>query len=200
MITPVFWAVSCSTFAKMGRPMARGSWNPEVSCRIPTHLRGGASMRVPFDPQLRLAGTPILEVELNTGCRDEIISVLRALQHLYAQPGLRRQVVNLVGKDVNRHSSRKRGRKGMDYWHVLVLAAVRLGCNLNYDKLQDLAEQHRALRQIMGIGDWDDHVRFDWRRIRDNLDWLRPETLRKTNALVLAAAPRMGAQAASLLP
>ena len=46
------------------------------------------------------------------------------------------------------------GREGMDYWQILVLASVRLGCNLDYDKLQNLAEEHRALRQIMGIGDW----------------------------------------------
>ena len=153
-------------------------------------------MRVPLDPQLRLAGTAVVEVELNTGCRDEIIPVLRALQHLYGQPELRHQVLNLVGKDVNRHSSRKRGRQGMDYWQVIVLAAVRLGCNLNYDKLQDLAEQHRALRQIMGIGDWDDHVRFDWRRIRDNIDWLRPETVRKINELIVAEGHRLAPQAA----
>ena len=153
-------------------------------------------MRVPLDPQLRLAGTPVLEVELNTGCRDEIIPVLRALQQLYGQPELRQQVLNLVGKDVNRHSSRKRGRKGMDYWQVIVLAAVRLGCNLNYDKLQDLAEQHRALRQIMGIGDWDEHVRFDWRRIRDNIDWLRPETIRKINELIVTEGHRLAPKAA----
>ena len=47
-----------------------------------------------------------------------------------------------------------------------MLAAVRLGCNLDYDKLQDLAEQHRTLRLIMGIGDWQEEVDFDWRRIR----------------------------------
>jgi hypothetical protein len=28
-----------------------------------------------------------------------------------------------------------------------------LGCNLDYDKLQDLAENHRSLRQIMGLGE-----------------------------------------------
>jgi transposase, IS5 family len=176
--------------------MLIGIRNLEVSWLIPGDLRGGARMRVALDPQLRLASTPILEVELNTGCRDEIIPVLRALQHLYAQPELRQQVLNLVGKDVNRHSSRKRGRRGMDYWHVIVLAAVRLGCNLDYDKLQDLAEQHRALRQIMGIGDWEEQVRFDWRRIRDNLDWLRPETLRRINELLVAAGHRLAPQAA----
>ena len=38
--------------------------------------------------------------------------------------------------------------EGLDYWQITVLVAARLGCNLDYDKLQDLAEQHRALRQI----------------------------------------------------
>ena len=65
----------------------------------------------------------------------------------------------------------------MNYWEIAVLAAVRLGCNLDYDKLQDLAENHRRLRQIMGIGDWqEEEVDFDWRRIEDNLIKLRPAT------------------------
>lgn len=153
-------------------------------------------MRVPFDPQPSLSTTPVLDVELNLQCRDEIIPILRALQHVYGEPELRQEILKLVGQDVNRHSSRKRGRKGMDYWQVVVLAAVRLGCNLDFDKLQDLAEQHRALRQIMGIGTWDIHVHFDWRRIRDNIDWLRPQTLRKINECIVAAGHRLAPKAA----
>lgn len=153
-------------------------------------------MRFPFNPQPSLSTTPILDVELNLQCRDEIIPILRALQHVYGDPGLRQEILKLVGQDVNRHSSRRRGRKGMDYWQVVVLAAVRLGCNLDFDKLQDLAEQHRALRQIMGIGVWDIHVHFDWRRIRDNIDWLRPQTLRKINDSIVAAGHRLAPKAA----
>jgi IS5 family transposase len=159
-------------------------------------LRAGGSMRLPFNPQPMLGSVPIRDVELNLQCRDEIIPILRALQHIYSDLALRQEILKLVGQDVNRHSSRKRGRKGMDYWQVVVLAAVRLGCNLNFDKLQDLAEQHRALRQIMGIGDWDHHVSFDWRRIRDNIDWLRPPTLHKINELIVAAGHRLAPQAA----
>jgi transposase, IS5 family len=54
-------------------------------------------------------------------------------------------------------------------------------------KLQDLAENHRSLRQIMGIGDWQEEVDFDWRRIEDNVLKLRPETLKKINDLVVKA-------------
>jgi hypothetical protein len=153
-------------------------------------------MRKPFDPQQRLDCDTVGNVRLNLDCRDEIVPILRALQHIYSQPELRDDVLRAIARDVNRTSSRKRGRCGLHYWQILVLAAVRLGCNLDYDKLQDLAEQHRALRQIMGIGDWDEQVTFDWRRIRDNLTKIRPETLERINHLVVAAGHELAPEAA----
>jgi IS5 family transposase len=139
-------------------------------------------------PQERLDCLPVTALKLNVNCRDEIIPILRALQHVYGDGGLRRELLGLVGKDVNHGTSRKRGRRGMNYWEITVLAAARLGCNLDYDKLQDLAENHRSLRQVMGIGDWQaEEVDFDWRRIEDNLIKLRPETLKKINDLIVRA-------------
>ena len=144
-------------------------------------------MRTTFpDPQSTLHCPGILEVKLNLKCRHEIIPILRALQHLYSQPALRDEVLGLVAAEVNRHGRADRGRRGMDHWQVLVLMAVRLGCNLNYDALQDLAEQHMALRQIMGVGDWDD-ARFDWRRIQDNLLKLSPRAVERISDVVVAA-------------
>jgi transposase, IS5 family len=144
-------------------------------------------MRLAYQEQPRLDCPAVDRVELNVNCRDEIVPILRALQHIYGNVPLRRELLDLVGKDVNRGSSRKRGREGLDYWSITVLAAVRLGCNFDYDKLQDLAEQHRNLRLMMGIGDWEEKVDFDWRRIRDNLCLLRPATLTKINQLIVAA-------------
>jgi hypothetical protein len=89
-------------------------------------------------------------------------------------------------KNVNRQNSAKRGRRGLDYWPILVLAAVRLRCNLDYDALQDLAENHAKLRQIMGVGGWDGQPSFDWRRIRDNLCLLRPETIQRISRAIVA--------------
>jgi IS5 family transposase len=153
-------------------------------------------MRKPFDPQQRLDCDSVGNVRLNLQCRDEIVPILRALQHIYSQPERRDDILQAIARDVNRTSSRKRGRLGLYYWQILVLAAVRLGCNLDYDKLQDLAEQHRALRQIMGIGDWEEHTTFDWRRIRDNLTKIRPETLHRINHLVVAAGHELAPEAA----
>src|SRR5260370_40340622 len=84
----------------------------------------------------------------------------------------------------------------MNYWEIAVLAGVRLGCNLDYDKLQDLAENHRRLRQIMGIGDWQaEEVDFDWRRLEDNLIKLRPQTLKRINDLIVRAGHELEPQA-----
>ena len=113
-------------------------------------------MRKAYSPQRRFDCSPIAEVPLNFECRDEVIPVLAGLQHLHTDAKLRRKVVQLVANDLNQDSRRDIGRPGMDDWQVTVLAAVRLGCNYDYDKLQDQVENHRALRGILGIGDWED--------------------------------------------
>ena len=152
-------------------------------------------MRKAYSTQRRLDCERVLNVKLNLNCRDEIVPVLRALQHIYADPDLRQEILDLVAQDVNQSSRADRGREGMDYWQVLVLGAVRLGCNLDYDKLQDLAEQHRALRQIMGIGDWDEKTDFNWRRIRDNVCLLQPSTIEKISHLIVAAGHELAPEA-----
>ena len=152
-------------------------------------------MRLTFQEQPRLDCPPVDAVPLNLNCRDEIIPILRALQHVYGQAQLRCEILELIGNDVNGDSSPDHGREGLSYWTIMVLAAVRLGCNFDYDKLQDLAEQHRTLRLIMGIGDWQDREDFDWRRIRDNLCLLQPATLEKINHLIVAAGHQLAPEA-----
>jgi hypothetical protein len=146
-------------------------------------------------PEARLDNLPIGDVQLNLECRDEIIPILRALQHLYADAARREELLALVGADVNASTSRKRGRRGLNYWEITVLAAARLGCNLDYDKLQDLAENHYRLRQIMGLGEWQDDADFDWRRLEDNFSKLRPETLKKINELIVQSGHEQEPQA-----
>ena len=153
-------------------------------------------MRIPFDPQLRLVCSPILDVRLNTACRDEIVPILKALQHLYGNSTVRDELLDLVARNVNATTCADLGRPGMTYWEIIVLAAVRLGCNLDYDKLQNLAEEHRSLRAIMGIGGWDDDRSWDWRRIQENITLLWPETIEQLNHVIVAEGHRLEPTAA----
>lgn len=143
-------------------------------------------MRKSLDPQRRLDCPAVDQVTLNFNCRSEIVPILRALQHIYSQPQRLKAILRLIAADVNKHSDPERGREGFDYWVILVLAAVRLGCDFDYDQLQDLAENHRQLRQIMGIGEWqEEELSFNWRRIRDNVCLLDPKTIEKINHVIV---------------
>ena len=145
-------------------------------------------MRQHYDKQRRFDCTPIGELMLNYDCRDEVIPVLAGLQHVYTCSELRRKVVQLVAEDINEESRRDVGRPGLDDWQIVVLAAVRLGCNYDYDKLQDQAENHRALRTMLGLGEWDEGPSFRARRIRDTLCQLRPATLEAINHAIVPPA------------
>jgi IS5 family transposase len=94
-----------------------------------------------------------------------------------------------VAQDVNGDSRRDCGREGMDYWQIVVLASVRLGCHRDDDRLQDLSENHRRLRGIMSVGEWDEKTSFDWRRIRDNVCRLRPATIDSISQIIVAEGP-----------
>jgi IS5 family transposase len=153
-------------------------------------------MRRPFDPQLRLDCPGIPDVRLNTECRDEIIPILRALQHIYGRPALREELLDAVAQDVNGATRADQGRPGMDYWPILVRGAVRLGCNLNYDRLQNLAEEHRTLRRIMGIDGWCEDPSFDWRCLRDNIALLSPDTIERLDHAIVGEGHRLVPEAA----
>ena len=153
-------------------------------------------MRKPHSAQARFDCDTIPHIELNLECRDEIIPILFALKHVYTQTQLRDEILELVAQDVNAEASAERGREGLQYWQIVVLASVRLGCNYDYDHLQDLAENHRKLRHLLGIGDWDEEVSFNWRRIRDNVCLLKPATLAQISQLIVAEGHRLDPDAA----
>ncbi|MEO1979044.1 MAG: ISNCY family transposase [Fuerstiella sp.] len=143
-------------------------------------------MRKAYETQGRLDCQSIEQLSLNLNCRDEIVPILEALKHVFVQKDLRDRLCQLVADDVNKVTRDDTGREGLGYWQILVLAIVRLGCNLNYDKLQDLCENHRALRCLLGEGEWDESPRFRGRRIRDTLTLLEPETIATMNELIVA--------------
>jgi IS5 family transposase len=153
-------------------------------------------MRRHYEQQRRFDSTPIGELALNFECRDEMVPILAGLKYIYTQSELRREVVDLVAADINQESRRDVGRPGLDDWQIVVLAAVRLGCNFDYDKLQDQAENHRALRTLLGLGEWDEGPSFGARRIRDTLCQLQPATLEALSQVIVRHGQALRSSAA----
>ena len=156
-------------------------------------------MRIPHRKQQYLGCPPVSQVVLNPNCRDRMIPILRALQHIYSRPQLRQKALDLVARDVLADTDPNHGRPGMTLWQILVLASVRLGCELTYDNLQDLAENHANLQHIMQVAqDWEEES-FDFRRIRANICRVRPETIEAINHLVVAEGHRLEPTAAETI-
>jgi len=134
-------------------------------------------MRTNYDKQMTFGSVPIDEIEFDIFSRHEITPILMSLQYLYVhEKGTLKQILNLIKSDTNPDDSDKLGCSGLNYWEILVLASVRLGCDLNFDALQDLADNHRNLRQMLMVGHYDDN-RYPRSTIHDNLSKLTAEAL-----------------------
>ena len=147
-------------------------------------------MRTFFPTDCQQQSVPIQAVSFQLHSRHELVPILVALQHLYCHEDLCQQLLQLVARDINATTKANRGRTGLSYWEIIVLAAVRLGCDCDYDALQDLADNHRILRQILGVA--DEHLDpqkpspYAWHRLRDNLCLLQPHTLEQMNHFLVS--------------
>ena len=150
-------------------------------------------MRNVINLQLMLDGHDIGSIYLDPKSRDDIPQLLCGLQHIYREPALRERVFAIL-RDVlpNRvkgegKANATTGRPGMEQWRILVLGVLRLGLNADYDRIQELANQHSTLRQMLGHGDWADKTQYKLQTLKDNLRLFTPEILDRINQEVVDA-------------
>lgn len=150
-------------------------------------------MRQVIDPQLMLDGVDIGAIYLDPRSRDDIPQLLRGLQHIYTQPELRARVFDILREVIPQRvaghgkADAGTGRPGMEQWRILVLGVMRLALNADYDRIQDLANQHKTLRQMLGHGDWSDTTEYKLQTLKDNLRLFTPEILDRINQEVVNA-------------
>ena len=145
-------------------------------------------MRKVIDPQVKLGEVDISKIEFDLKSRDEIPKLLMGLQYIYCTPEVRYEVFRILGAMVPRGTSSKTGRPGMDLWKILVLGTLRLNCNWDYDKVKEIADNHKTLRQMLGHGSLiEDEYKYPLQTIRDNVSLLTPELLDKINVVVVEA-------------
>jgi hypothetical protein len=142
-------------------------------------------MRDTICEQLTLGEVDISTISFDPKSRDEIPQLLRGLQYIYCNSELRDKVFKVL-KDNIKHS-RKKGRRGMELWKILVLGTIRLNCNWDYDKLKEIADNHCTLREMLGITAWVRKPIFNLQTLKDNISLLTPDLLIQINTLVVAA-------------
>lgn len=92
------------------------------------------------------------------------------------------------------------GRTGMDLWQILVLGVVRLGLDADWDRLEDLANHHLLVRQMLGVPatPWGEEARvFGHQTLRDNVALLDDALLQQINARIGAAGREVFAKKAA---
>jgi len=151
-------------------------------------------MRTVIQPQLKFGETDIAAIVLDPKSRDDIPQILRGLQYIYTEVSLRQRVFAILEDVMPERSGAKKGkassqtgRPGMEQWKILVLGVLRLGLDADYDRIQELANQHKTVRQMLGHSDWLDEQRYELQTLRDNVSLFTPEILDRISQVVVHA-------------
>ena len=141
-----------------------------------------------LEPSLWQSGQGnIADVKLDYRSRDDIPSLLCGLQYLYTSPTLRSEVFQVLDEMIPEEIDRRTGRPGMVLWRILVFGVLRSNLNWDYDRLHEMVNQHRTIRQMLGHGIDDDGELYNLQTLKDNVSLLSPDILDRINQIVVKA-------------
>jgi hypothetical protein len=141
-------------------------------------------MRVVQNVQMEIGEVDVSKVKFDLKSRDDIPKILRGLQHLYMDVDLRTKLFALLEGEIAPKINKRNGRPGMTLWRILVCGVVRLDLNIDYDRLHELVNQHKTLREMLGHGGAD-RESYHYQTLKDNISLLTVELLDKINELVV---------------
>jgi hypothetical protein len=143
-------------------------------------------MRKRFEQQLSIGQLPISETKINSKSKNSLDELLAALKEIYCTEEYNEKIFSLLEKHINA-KKKKTGRSGMDLWCIFVLSQVRLCLNIGYEMLHNLANNHRTMRQLMGVerSFGYDREEFNYQNIYDNITMLSDELIAEINVIVL---------------
>ena len=141
-------------------------------------------MRKVENEQLMFGQVNISEIKINTKSRDDIPEILLGLQDIYINPEIKKKVFSLLNEIIPENVDKTTGRPGMLLWQIFVLGALRVGLNTDYDRITELANEHKTLRQILGHGTFTAYI-YKLQTLKDNISLMTPKILDQINKLVV---------------
>lgn len=148
-------------------------------------------MRIAIHEQLKIGETDIGSIKIDARSRDEIPKLLLGLQHIYCTPELNKKVFGILRELIPQGTDINNGRPGMELWKILVLGSLRMICNWDYDKLKEIADNHKTLRQMLGHGFDDENITYPLQTLKDNISLFTPEILTRINRVVVEAGHKL---------
>jgi transposase, IS5 family len=143
-------------------------------------------MRNRFEHQLLIGQRPIEQTPISPKCKDALEELLAALKAIYCNKEYNEKIFCALEKSISKNKN-KTGRKGMDLWQIFVMAQVRLCLGASYDRLHNLANNHFALRFLMGVEcEYGfKRIQFEYQNIYDNVSLLSDDLIGELNAIIL---------------
>ncbi len=148
-------------------------------------------MRKVVEERSWLGSVDIGSIELNVKSRDDIPAILIGLQAIWNDKAAREELFRLLDAHVLPDRRRDTGRPGMHLWRILVMGVLKQGLNCDYDRLQELANEHGKIQAFLGHSDWFEPGFYELQNIRDNVELLTPELLREVNRLVVSTGHKV---------
>lgn len=152
-------------------------------------------MRKLEENQLQFGEINISEIRFNPKSRDDIPKLLMGLQFIYVTPEIREEVFAILERGITFRNNKKvdkdNGRPGMEMWKIFVMGTLRLSLNCDYDRLHELVNEHKTIREMLGHGSMDQDKEYTVQTLRDNVCLLTPEILEQINQVVVKHGHRL---------
>jgi hypothetical protein len=148
-------------------------------------------MRKVIENQLKIGQVDISNIEIDINCRDEIPQLLMGLRAIYSDRKQRNEVFKILKGIVPENVDASNGRPGMNLWKILVLGTLRLNCNWDYDKLHNIANNHKKVREFLGHSIFEFDQTYALQTIKDNISLFIPQVLDEINHVVVKAGHRL---------
>ena len=140
-------------------------------------------MRQSYKQQLTLTAITTNDIVGRHHSRDDIDKLTMGYNVILKKPTLRDAIIDVLASGLN--LSADTGREGMDYWTMFVFGSARVALDMDYDRLQNLVNNHAALRKVVGHGDLDGHQQYGLTTLKDNIRLITEDMLAQINTLIV---------------
>jgi hypothetical protein len=153
---------------------------------MPPNLKNNRNMRQRFELQLKIGQTPISKIYINPKYRHPLDQLIAALKEIYCNDEYNSRVFSIIEKYLP-SVDRNNGRPGMNLWTIFVFGQVRMCLDASYSTLHNLSNNHRQLRQLIGIENefGIEPFTFEYQNIYDNISKLDNTMLSELNDVIV---------------
>ena len=143
-------------------------------------------MRNRFEQQYSIGHRLIKDTPINPKGKGKLEDLIAALKAIYCNEEYNQRIFNVLENYLVKGKKRT-GRKGMDLWNIFVLSQVRLCLNTSYEWIHNLANNHLAIRWLMGVETeyGFKRIEFSYQNIYDNVNLISDEMVKQINSIVL---------------